>query len=143
MKKIKVLYVVLKCNTGSDRYYDLLYRHIPDSEICWLPKIYNFFPPLLLLWRLFSSKFKRSCIVHTNCEYALYLFSFKRKLIITFHHNVNFVNLEFYKKIYHILFTSNLIRISMLLAKKIIFVNNYDYVTFLNFFYLKNKCIHI
>ncbi len=147
MKNFNTLYVVPRCYTGSDRYYELLASHVPNTDICWLPKYYTFFPPLLFIWRFFSKKFQKSKIIHTNCEFGIYLFSFKRKLVVTFHHNIfaklNFKNLQFYKKIFYIFFAPLLFNISMRLAKKIILIQMEDYKIYSNIAPLKNKCVHI
>lgn len=147
MKKIRILYIVPRSKTGSDRYYELLAKYIPETKICWLPKIYFFFPPFLLFWRFFSFDFRHSDIIHTNCEHGLYFFSFKKKLVTTFHHDIfsklNFDSLESYKKLFHTFFTSICIKASMMLSKKIVFVKNHDYMRYSNIPYLKNKCTHI
>lgn len=145
---LNVLYVVPRCRTWSDRYYELLSAHIDKAKIIFLPQFFNYCPFLIILWRLFSYEFKNSHIIHANCENGLFLYSPFKKLVVTFHHDIFdklfFQTLPFYKKIYYIIFNKIFYLSWMLLASRVVFVNRKDYVKYsAKYFWLKDKALNI
>lgn len=143
--KIKTIYYVIpRCNTWSDRYYELLHAQIENSRILWLPNYVNYFPFLLFFWKIFLKPFPKNIIVHSNLEFAFFL-SWKNEVLWTVHHDIfdkeNFQHFPLYKKIYHIFFTSTYLKLGKRKAKKIFFVNEELYKTSLP--KLWEKCIFI
>lgn len=145
--KIRVLYVVPRCNTWSDRYYELLTSNIPNSHLCFLPNYINFIPFILLFWRLFSSEYKKADIIHTNCEFWLFLFSFHKKIVLTFHHNSLDLKyrylLPFYKNFIYNYIVRYLYYLSIYFSSLTVFVNKKDLETFKSIFSNWQKLLHI
>lgn len=147
MKNLDVLYVVPRCYTGSDRYYELLNSHIKNSFLLWLPRFVSVFPFLLFVWRFFSRDFFSAKIVHTNCENGIFLWSPFKKIVVTFHHDtlnpIFLWQVPFFKRLFYLTFTKSIYYFSMRMSYKIIFVNKNDYNKYSSKDWIYRKSLHI
>ncbi len=141
----KVCYIIPRCNTGSDRYYELLNKNIHNTKLIYLPRYCKIFPPLILFWKRFSTDFQDAEIIHTNLDFVYFLQSSGKKIIGTLHHDIfdknYFKELSLWKKIYHSFFSKIYFYLWKKSAYRIILVDeNYTLSQKEEF---KDKYIHI
>lgn len=126
---MKVLFKIIKTNSGNDIYFKLLAQALRKSdvyvEIEYYPKILRYFP---LLLKYFDTH-KQADIVHTSAEYG---WAFKKKatpLVMTIFHNVFDKNYlpysSIFQKIYYHLILHRNIKKSLSFANKVIAISNY------------------
>ncbi len=144
---MKIAFVSLKGNSGSDVYYNLLKNALNKysfikSEIFYFPSFLEKIPFLIPMY-LKKINFDDYDIIHTNAEFGHYFKIAGKKLVITIHHSVFDKNYQKYtslfQKIFHYLWIKPNLRKSLNVADNIIAVSNYTKTSILDYFKLDKE----